>query len=79
MTTRLTLTGPSRSTTRAIPTVRLRITIRAIRINPKYTDAFVNRAEIKAEKEDWDGAIADYKMAVEIGSEKTRRRTTNAG
>jgi lipoprotein NlpI len=38
----------------------------AIKINPKYADAYLYRGIARYAKKDYDGAIADYSMAIEL-------------
>ena len=41
---------------------------KAIKLNPDYTDAYINRGLVKNELQDFDGSIADYNKAIELDS-----------
>jgi tetratricopeptide (TPR) repeat protein len=45
---------------------------RAIKVNPRYTEAYNNRGAIRRSKGDVDGAIADYDRAIEVDPEHTK-------
>jgi tetratricopeptide (TPR) repeat protein len=52
--------------TRAITTARFKATIRRLRINPNYVEAFDSRGLAYAHKGGVDQAIQDYNQALRI-------------
>ncbi len=38
-----------------------------IQLNPRYTNAYYNRAELRYRRGDYEGAIADYSQAIKLG------------
>jgi tetratricopeptide (TPR) repeat protein len=40
---------------------------RTIQLNPRYTNAYYNRAELRYRNEDYQGAIEDYSQAIKLG------------
>ena len=44
-----------------------------IKINPKDSDAFFNRASVKKESGDMKGACEDWRKAVDLGDEEAAK------
>jgi tetratricopeptide (TPR) repeat protein len=41
---------------------------RAIELNPRYPNAYFNRAELRCKANDYEGALKDYSLAIKLGA-----------